>query len=715
MKNILTVTRLIYVIPIFASVFSPMSGHSRYWINDDVLNLLILSGGFTGKPDFKVYVLGPITGLLISSLYRITTSVPWYPIFLIAIPLLSALFLLKELRRLVPAFAFLGISLFLAFPMLLIGTMLNYTLSTFVGCSLAITLLMIRINKKGRGLKFLIIPLVLITISLGFRASWPTGVFGFPPPGFAFASIIGVFFFIIVGRSKRDLIFLIGLLFSVYLVTLIPQHAVLRLDRDWSDHISYSEARGSLNATKTFSLLYSRASSDDLFLGEIKTKTGIDFFGLNEIRDWHLYDATSVSTEGLFTLHNLALKEFSNEFGILGKSKLIIKEGLNFVSFQSFALCALLAVLMVRIHFLNKELFKKLFAKSLLIILCSALVVGFVLSDKRTPDYVVAGCSFVLALTLLMLLIFEDDYLESLAKCDSLVKIVFVTLIAFGSMQTFSVFLSFSTSQDLERSVMARAKIRDSSKFLTPVVHEVNNSGFAYENTPFDTSISHEFIASMDFSGGTSLRSPQSLDRWNRITGESQTFDLLFASDIYERVLLEPWFADSISKMIFQHRGKCLTKVSAESKFFVRLQNIGSMSCRVRLTESGTGKSVNDIFSGLSGFDFEVVGPEVSKLELLLLSPFGEFAELHEASVQFYESASGKYREQVVIVDPVIENRIVFNNLKIGDRIEIVSKSPCLIPFELDASRFSDRSEKCVGVEGLVVDGERVSFALIIK
>ena len=712
MRKIWNPLRLIYAIPVFASALSPILGKSRFWVNDDVGNLLMLSGGYSGTPDFKVYVIGPITGFLISSLYRMSTAVPWYPIFLIAIPLLSALFLLKELRNLVPKFVFLGFGLFLAFPMFLIGSSLNYTFSSFVGCSLGVTLLMLRINKNGLSLKALTLPLVFITISLGIRVRWPTGVFDFAlPPGFAFASTLGVIFYILVGNRKRDLILFVGLLFSVYLVALIPQHAVLKLDREWSDYISYSQARGALNDTKTFDTLYDRAVSDDLFLTEVKSKAGIDSFGLKEISDWHLYDTTSVSTEGLIELQNLALKEYSNIFGILDRIILIIKESASFVFFQPFAICLLLAVLMFSTRFPNKKLVKKIFAQCTLIILCSALIVGFVLADKRTPSYVVAGCLFGLALTLMMLLIFEDDYLKSLTKSDSLVKIVFVLLMAFGSLQTFSGFLRFDTSQDLENSGVMRARVRDSSDFLTPVLHEVMTVGFAYESTPFDTSIPREFIASMDFSGGTFLRSPQSVDRWNRITGESQTVKSLFASDIYERVLLEPWFAELISDKIFEHRGACLAKVSTEYRNFVRLQKVSPGNCVVRITQSGTGRNVRDVFSSLNGFDLKIVGQSVSKLEIMLLSPFGEFAKLHEASVQFYESASGKYLEQVVIIDPAIESRIAFNNLKKGDRIEIVSKSPCVIPFELDAGRFADRSEKCVGIESFVVDGVSVRTA----
>ena len=362
---------------------------------------------------------------------------------------------------------------------------------------------------------------------------------------------------------------------------------------------------------------------------------------------------------------------------------------------------------MFSVCFSNKKLVKKLFAQCSLFILCSALIVGFVLADKRTPTYVVAGCLFGLALTLLMLLIFENDYLKSLTKSDSLAKIVFVTLMAFGSLQTFSGFLVFPSSQELENSEIARAKIRDSSRFQTPVVHGVMIVGNAYQNTPFDTSIPSEFVASMNFSGGTFLRSPTSVDRWNRITGESQTVESLFASDIYERVLLEPWFAESISNSILEHRGNCLTKISTDYENFVRLRNTKTDFCKIQLTQSGTGKSVNNIFSNFNGFDLEIVGQNVSKLEIMLLSPFGEFAKLHEAHVRFYESASGKYREKVVNIDPSIENRIAFNNPKSGDRIEIVSKSPCVIPFEIDASRFPDRTEHCVGVESIFLDGQR--------
>jgi len=705
MRKICDPLRLIYAIPVFASALSPILGKSRFWVNDDVGNLLVLSGGFSGTLDFKVYVMGPITGLLIVALYQMTTAVPWYPIFLIAIPLLSALLLLKELRSLVPKFAFLGFSLFLIFPMFLVGTMINYTFSSFVGCSLGVTLLMVRICKKGVRLKSLIFPLVLIMISMGLRASWPTGVIGFPPPGFGFASTLGVIVYILVGRSKRELIVLIGLLFSVLLVSLSTQYAFLKFDRDWSDYISYSEARGGLNGTEPFTLLYERADSDDLFLGEVKSKTGIDAFGLEEIEGWHLYDATSVSTDALIALQKLALKEYSNEYGIFDRAMFILREAANFLSFEPLAIYFLFAVLTFTTRFPNRKLVKKIISQCIFIILCGALIVGFVLAGKRTPDYVVAGCLFSLALTLLMLLIIEDGYLKSLTNSDSLAKIVFVSLMAFGSLQTFSGFLRFATSQDLENSAVMRARVRDSSDFLTPVVHEIMTVGLAYENTPFDTSIPHEFFASMDFSGGTFLRSPTSVDRWNRITGESQTVKSLFVSDIYERVLLELGFAESISNTIFERRGKCLAKVSTEYKNFVRLQKVSPVNCALRITQSGTGKSVTDVFSGLSGFDFEVYSKGVSKLEILLISPFGEFAKLHEAHVHFYESVSGKYRDQVVLVDPAVENRIVFNDLKAGDRIEIVSKSPCVIPFELDAGRFADRTEKCVGVESIVADG----------
>lgn len=698
--------RLIYAIPIFASALSPILGESHFWVNDDVGNLLVLSGGYSGTPDFKVYVMGPITGIFISSLYQMTTALPWYPIFLIAMPLLSALLLLKELRSLVPKIAFLGFSLLLSFPMFLLGSRINYTFSSFVACGLAVTLLMVRICKKGMRPKFLIVWSVLITISMGIRTGWSNGVFGIPP-GFAFASTLGVIGFILAGRSRRELILLVGLLFSVYLVSIIPQHVVLSLDREWSDYISYSEARGSLSSTKTFDLLISRSSSDDSFLGEIKSKTGIDSFGLDEISDWHLYDATSVPTEGLIELQKLALKEYSDKFGTLERVTLKLGEGTNFLSFEPLAICFLFAVLMISTRFSNKKLAKKLIAQCTSIILCGALIVGFVLADKRTPDYVVAGCLFCLAIIILSLPIINDEYSNSLLKSSSLKQLVFVALIAFGSLQTFSGFLKFPTSQDLENSTEMRARVRDSSDFLTPVVHEVMTVGLAYENTPFDTSIPHEFFASMDFSGGTFLRSPTSVDRWNRMTGESQTVESLFASDIYERVLLEPWFAKSISRKIFEQRGRCLAKVRTEYENFVRLQRASPGNCAIRLTQSGTDKSVSDVFSSFNGFDFEVIGQGVSKLEILLLSPFGEFAKIHEAHVRFYESASGKYREQLVIVNPAIENRIVLNDLEAGDRIEIVSKSPCVIPYQLNATRFPDRSEKCIGVESVVFNGER--------
>ena len=62
---------------------------------DDVVNLLMVSGGYTGVPEFQNYIQGPIFGFVVSSLYRLTDAVAWYPLFVLGIPSVLSVLLLR--------------------------------------------------------------------------------------------------------------------------------------------------------------------------------------------------------------------------------------------------------------------------------------------------------------------------------------------------------------------------------------------------------------------------------------------------------------------------------------------------------------------------------------------------------------------------------------------------------------------------------------------
>lgn len=60
-----------------------------YSTNDDLFMKGILSGEMTGTPEYKGIFLGILTGLLVSSLYKVLPTVPWYGLFLCSCLLLA--------------------------------------------------------------------------------------------------------------------------------------------------------------------------------------------------------------------------------------------------------------------------------------------------------------------------------------------------------------------------------------------------------------------------------------------------------------------------------------------------------------------------------------------------------------------------------------------------------------------------------------------------
>lgn len=113
-----------------------------YYNNDDFFLKQIVSGEYTGTPETHLIHVGYLTGLIISSLYKIIPSFPWYGLYLFGCAFMSIVLafstLSKYMNKVWQKLILLGVSLFLIcgflFPHLL---QLQYTTITAIVCAAA--------------------------------------------------------------------------------------------------------------------------------------------------------------------------------------------------------------------------------------------------------------------------------------------------------------------------------------------------------------------------------------------------------------------------------------------------------------------------------------------------------------------------------------------------------------------------------------------------
>lgn len=171
MKN--KVLALIYVV-VFALLMT-LKFDIVYGINDDLTIESMLSGSFSGTPNFMTYYFGLFLGIPLSFLYRVLPMIPWYPVLLLGVIWSSVYFITL---RVFEHFESSGMkkvlsAVFLAFVFAFSYTdsivMLTYTTAAAVSASAGVFLIITARNTEKRSIKPYVSAVIFCLVALFIR------------------------------------------------------------------------------------------------------------------------------------------------------------------------------------------------------------------------------------------------------------------------------------------------------------------------------------------------------------------------------------------------------------------------------------------------------------------------------------------------------------------------------------------------------------------
>jgi hypothetical protein len=263
-------------------------------VNDDVAMMSFANGDFTGKPEFQLVFIGALIGLILKTLYTLHGNLPWYPIVLATMQILSSTLLI-----------------------LVICKASKFRLTREVICSLALVILympvlLLDISFSTTAMYCAVIGIVTISFSVDLRRGQNPSVFVAGGLVLLFASslrfdfLLFAFAFlaptILLGlhRGKRKKILFLGLMLPLFLVHLVEREVAT--SGAWSEYSEFNAVRGSMHGTPAFSAFASSAYS-----AETTSKT--NKFGWNP-EDLRLFGNWYFEDQQIFNVSTLrALKE----------------------------------------------------------------------------------------------------------------------------------------------------------------------------------------------------------------------------------------------------------------------------------------------------------------------------------------------------------------------------------------------------------------------
>lgn len=688
--------RPFFLLPLLGALIGPVTGLSHYWVNDDVGNLLWISGGFTGQPEYLNPVVGPIFGVIVSLLYRATTFLPWYPVAVLAIPTVACVLFLRFLKGRVPSATFFNFALVLTSGTLLLGLKVNYTFASFVSCAVAALWISLLV---GSTLRFtsLIAPVIFCILGLSLRTHWAKTTFVLPP-AFVFAGFLGFVFLLMrfrKGETPRIMKF-VALMSFVYAVNWLPQVIITLTNHDWAMFTEFYSARGALNGVQ-----YVHDYLASVSPRTVEAATGMDRAGIIELDEWSLFDAESVSTESLRRLGSAARQ--AQQQGLSEQLALMSLSATQFLQVAGwFALAAIIGTV-ARAKTVGMRSAARQFGVIGGLLFTSTVMVGQATSRSRFPNYVLAGTVFTIALFLLASQISRvasggaPQERFRFAVVGSSLLLIMGCWYGFGR-DTFAI---LRDGNGLTSDVAYREQLRQSAEFATPVIHNVTLVGYAYQSVPFDASVPEEYLNSQNFGGGSNVRSPQYVRRWNYLTAENQTTQSLFNAAFYDRVMFENsyWY-----QLLFSYSKNCYKIVPNQQGFATRV----SSPCAQVLVADAHFDDPSYWWSKPSGMNFDVTARDAINLDLVLLAPFGEHARPVVTNIRVTDEGGRHKYERIVVVYPGEGTKVKFQGLVRGERVVVRSMSRCMIPFVIDQVRYPDRRELCVGLGKVAINGINV-------
>ena len=232
-----------FFLPLLACSIHTIFGKSVFESLDDVFNLLMVSGGYTGVPEFQNYVQGPIFAFVVSSLYRLTDAVAWYPLFVLGIPSVLSVLLLREIRSRSSSVIFWSFNVLLTSMMLFLGSRINYSFGAFISCGMMVLLVMLRVLAGRVRIGDYVTPVLLGLLALSLRTTYPRPFF-FVPEAFLFSSGVGFLCLVsLVGRRGfGKVVKFVGVIGVVYVLAWVPSLYVMRSDHGWAKHQDFVES-----------------------------------------------------------------------------------------------------------------------------------------------------------------------------------------------------------------------------------------------------------------------------------------------------------------------------------------------------------------------------------------------------------------------------------------------------------------------------------------
>lgn len=697
------VSLILLGLPIVAAIYFPILGSSDFWSGDDEMNLLIYSGGYTGDTEWKSHIQSPIFGFLVSTFYDLSNAVPWYEIFVLAMPLVASLLFLLDINRTLTFSVYLQVLIPISFGMLLLGARVNYTFASFITCAVGVCWLVLRVKSEVLSRARVIAPLVVCTMGIALRTFWPNPIV--LPPTFVLASVMGLILmgFPTLRIRKVQAFYFFSVLASAYLINLIPQIFVLGFDSDWAYYVNFYSEIGF-----TWSRKFAHYLQNTNFQVIEKT-TGIDSFGINQARQSLYLDAESLPTDGLRRLGAESLGRFKRDAGLFGQANLVWQDIARFFRWSVVVLFVVAAAVQIQ----DKSRLIGTYLYLLVLVSIPAILLGLTTYTYVLSDYVLAGVSFTLYLSIVMTSALESIEQESATPKNFVESIPLLVLIVVGSYLSLGreAILSSDLSSDKSKEIINESSIsalRETSNFDYPV------NGVRGRARPFNINYVDAYFESNDISTIGEARSPYFVKRWNMITGDSATKDTLFNTEIYEKMLLRAELAQQISESLFAAQGICLKPQHTIYRDFFLLKSKPGFNCGISVVDGDSVKPLSNVFSSDDGVFVNVLNEESLSLEIVVISPFGEYAKPHEAKVILFDSKSKSETTQIVRIIPGNESKVFFSDLSKGDRIHIYSESRCEVPAEVVPGS-TDFRQLCVGIEKILINGNELPISQLIS
>jgi len=694
-------------LPVLASSIHTIFGKSVFTSLDDVINLLMVSGGYTGVPEFQNYVQGPIFGFVVSSLYQLTDAVAWYPLFVLGIPSVLSVLLLREIRKRSSSVIFWPFNVLLTSMMLYLGSRINFTFGAFISCGMMVLLVMLRVLAGRVRIRDYVTPVLLGLLALSLRTRYPLPFF-FVPEAFLFSFGVGFLCLVsLVGRRGFGQIFkFVSVIGVVYVLAWVPSLYVMRSDHGWAKYQDFLESfANAYNPTFIYEY-YDRGP----WIDNVLTETGLEPSDVAEMLNTFTVDAVSVPNEKYERLTSVAWNSYVQDLGILGVRYRELLNSLHLLIHPGVLLTFVTSAFSFWPQKRSKPQPWRFLKAGFMTLVVPSLCFGYV-TAYQWRTYVIAGCSAVVMTFLLSIAINVESSHVVLAKSNtrniltSMVLMVFASWLAFGGHPADT-----TRNENTEPGLSAnmRQQLFESRRSNSPVIHERQIIDFAYRIHPFDSSIPMDYLNSRDYSVLSFARSPQAVRRWNYLTGEKQTVKSLFNESIYDRIVFDESRKDFFLDRILIYRDPCVAMKANELGYYKKV--VGPCRSMVAV-RAGYQDSETNWFSDHAGFMFAPrwLHP-VAEFELQLLSPFGEYAKIHDVRLHRTDADGNLLSEKIVQVQPGTGTNVLFKDFVRGQELLVSSISPCVVPNEVDPNEFSDMRPLCVGVGTVAIDGKQIAL-----